>query len=116
MEIQAIRDTVATTPEAIPEPAFDRQIKMIRPPANAPSIVELPESFYKLTPNEMKSLYKSHVDRRENLENRPLKTSKIRNAEELERMKRFPKTTIRVRFPDSTMLQANFKSSEKGDA
>ena len=29
-------------------------------------------------------------------------------------MKKYPKTTIRVRFPDSTMLQATFKSSERG--
>lgn len=45
---------------------------------------------------------------------RPLKTQKIRVAEEQERMKKYPKTTIRVRFPDSTMLQATFKSSERG--
>ncbi|CDH59560.1 hypothetical protein RO3G_02662 [Lichtheimia corymbifera JMRC:FSU:9682] len=103
-----------STPPPPPEPpVFDRQIKMIRPPANAPAIVELPESFYKLSPNEVKSLYQSHVERRENLENRPLKTQKIRVAEEQERMKKYPKTTIRVRFPDSTMLQATFKSSER---
>lgn len=34
------------------------------------ALVEMPESFYKLSPNEIKALYKSHVDRRENLENK----------------------------------------------
>ncbi|KAI8136993.1 hypothetical protein BJV82DRAFT_492951, partial [Fennellomyces sp. T-0311] len=91
----------------------DRQIKMFNPPSNAPARIELPESFFKLSANEIKSLYKSQVEKRENLENRPLKTQKIRQAEELERMKKYPRTTIRIRFPDSTILQAAFKSQEK---
>ncbi|CDS09219.1 hypothetical protein LRAMOSA10579 [Lichtheimia ramosa] len=109
----ASQESTPPSPPPKETPVFDRQIKMIRPPANAPAIVELPESFYKLSPNEVKSLYQSHVERRENLENRPLKTQKIRVAEEQEKMKKYPKTTIRVRFPDSTMLQATFKSSER---
>ncbi|KAI7855032.1 hypothetical protein BDC45DRAFT_507569 [Circinella umbellata] len=103
--------TTQSAPE--PEPTFDRQIQMFQPPSNAPAKVELPESFFKLTANEIKSLYKSHVDSREKLENRPLKTQKIRQAEELDRMKKYPRTKIRIRFPDSTILQAVFKSQEK---
>jgi hypothetical protein len=38
----------------------------------------------------------------------------MRNLEEKERMKKYPKTTIRVRFPDGLILQINFLSSEKG--
>lgn len=41
-------------------------------------------------------------------------TQKLRNAEEQERMKKYLKTTIRVRFPDSTILQAVFLTKEKG--
>ncbi|KAI9490859.1 hypothetical protein BDB00DRAFT_767991 [Zychaea mexicana] len=108
-------DSTATTQSAPePEPTFDRQVKMLQPPSNAPARVELPESFFKLTANEIKSLYKSHVEQRENLENRPLKTQKIRQAEEMDRMKKYPRTTIRIRFPDSTILQAVFRSQEKG--
>jgi hypothetical protein len=47
---------------------------------------------------------------------RPLKTKQMRNAEEKERMKKYPKTTIRVRFPDGLVLQINFLSIEKGIA
>ncbi|SAM03544.1 hypothetical protein [Absidia glauca] len=97
---------------------------------------EVPESFYKLDSNQVAKLYKAQVAHRQDLENRhvvkqnecvhreliplflfvcspsPLKTQKMRNAEELERMKKYPKTTIRVRFPDHTILQAVFESKE----
>lgn len=45
----------------------------------------------------------------------PLKTKKMRNAEEQERMKKYPKATIRVRFPDRLLLQAVFQSKETGN-
>ncbi|ORZ03616.1 hypothetical protein BCR43DRAFT_483658 [Syncephalastrum racemosum] len=106
----------SATPSAEPSEsssAPDRSIKVYTPPSNAPARVEMPESFYKLSPNEVKALYKSHVDRRENLENRPLKTQKIRNVEDQERMKKYPRTTIRVRLPDHIILQAQFDSKER---
>ncbi|KAF7721449.1 UBX domain-containing protein 6 [Apophysomyces ossiformis] len=88
----------------------DREIKVFAPPTNAAPKAELPESFYKLTPNEVKALYNSQLERRQKLEN--AQTQKMRAAEELERMKRYPKTTIRVRLPDSVILQATFQSKE----
>lgn len=39
----------------------------------------------------------------------------MRNAEEQERMKKYPKATIRVRFPDRLLLQAVFQSKETGN-
>ncbi|KAI8340260.1 hypothetical protein BC941DRAFT_419938 [Chlamydoabsidia padenii] len=96
-----------------PLPPKDRQVQVFSPPANAPSQAqEVPESFYKLDSNQVAKLYKAQVAHRQNLENSPLKTQKMRNAEELERMKKYPKTTIRVRFPDHTILQAVFESKE----
>lgn len=45
---------------------------------------------------------------------RPLKTQKIRDGEEQEKLKKYPKTTIRIRMPDHTIVQAIFQSKEKG--
>ncbi|KAG0185785.1 UBX domain-containing protein 6 [Apophysomyces sp. BC1034] len=93
----------------------NREVKVFAPPSNASSRVDLPESFYKLDANEIKALYSSQVERRQKLENAqvPLKTQKMRNAEEQERMKKYPKTAIRVRLPDSVILQATFQSKER---
>jgi tRNA A37 threonylcarbamoyladenosine synthetase subunit TsaC/SUA5/YrdC len=38
----------------------------------------------------------------------------MRDSEENERLKRYPKTTIRVRMPDHTIVQAMFQSKERG--
>ncbi|KAI8074312.1 uncharacterized protein B0P05DRAFT_548079 [Gilbertella persicaria] len=102
--------TSASTTE---ETTFDRQIKVLSPPKNGGSVPELPESAYKLDANEVKQLYQSTVERREKLENSPLKTQKMRDKEELEKLKKYPKTTIRIRMPDHTIVQAVFQSKEK---
>ncbi|KAG0935463.1 hypothetical protein G6F57_009661 [Rhizopus arrhizus] len=91
----------------------NRQLKILSPPKNTPSIPELPESAYRLDNNELKKLYQSSIERREKLENSPLKTQKMRDAEEQEKLKKHPKTTIRVRMPDHTIIQATFQSKEK---
>ncbi|KAJ2960566.1 hypothetical protein NQZ79_g4118 [Umbelopsis isabellina] len=93
--------------------SIDRDIKVMSPPQGAAGSQPVPESFYKLTSAEIKQLYQSQVGKRQALENAPLKTKQMRNAEEKERMKKYPKTTIRVRFPDGLVLQINFQSSEK---
>lgn len=45
---------------------------------------------------------------------RPLKTQKMRDGEDQEKLKKYPKTTIRIRMPDHTIVQAVFQSKEKG--
>lgn len=98
------------------------------------SVAELPETAYKLDPNEIKKLYQSSVERRQNLENRqvikkkkerlvvinltmhrPLKTQKMRDGEDQEKLKKYPKTTIRIRMPDHTIVQAVFQTKERGN-
>ncbi|ORX61849.1 hypothetical protein DM01DRAFT_1067226 [Hesseltinella vesiculosa] len=109
-------------------PTIDRQVKVFSPPKNAQQQAQVPETFYKLDGKEIASLYKAQVAYRQQLEDaakqnhsslvfinnrRPLKTQKMRQLEEQEKMKRYPKTTIRVRLPDLTLLQATFESKEK---
>ncbi|GAN00918.1 conserved hypothetical protein [Mucor ambiguus] len=106
---------MASTAETAAQP-FDRELKILSPPKNGASIPELPESAYKLDSNEIKQLYQSTVERRQNLENRPLKTQKMRDSEDQEKLKKYPKTTIRVRMPDHTIVQAVFQSKERVSA
>ncbi|KAI7892308.1 uncharacterized protein EV154DRAFT_418917 [Mucor mucedo] len=108
----------------VTEQPFDRELKILSPPTNATQIAELPETAYKLEPNEIKKLYQSAVERRQNLENRqvrgqpversPLKTQKMRDGEDQEKLKKYPKTTIRIRMPDHTIVQAVFQTKERG--
>ncbi|KAI8997187.1 hypothetical protein BDB01DRAFT_770169 [Pilobolus umbonatus] len=104
---------MSTNPEEKP---FDREIKVLGLPQNAAPISEVPESVYKLSPNEVKQLYQSAVEYRQSLENRPLKTEKMRTAEEQDKLKKYPRTTIRIRMPNHIILQAVFRSTEKVSA
>lgn len=90
MDTTASNDTNAQQQQQPQPETPDRQIKVLIPPSTAqpigrcnappdddkmwrtdvPWIGDLPESFYKLDSNEVKSLYQSHVARREKLENR----------------------------------------------
>ena len=54
----------------------------------------------------------SQKAKREEEENRGFKTAATRAEEEKARERRYPKTIIRVRFPDRVQLQATFKSQE----
>ncbi|CAO3656485.1 unnamed protein product [Mucor hiemalis] len=105
--------TETTTTEPAP---FNRDLKILSPPKNAGPIPELPESAYKFNANEIGKLYQSTVERREKLENKPLKTQKMRDGEDQEKLKKYPKTTICIRMPDQTIVQAVFQSKEKVSA
>ncbi|KAI7903213.1 uncharacterized protein BX663DRAFT_507863 [Cokeromyces recurvatus] len=107
---------MTTVTDAIEQNTFNRELKILNPPKSASPIADLPESAYKLSANELKQLYQSQLEYRQNLENRPLKTQKMRDSEEQEKLKRYPKTTIRVRMPDHTIVQAVFQSKEKVSA
>ncbi|KAH7047699.1 hypothetical protein BKA57DRAFT_463151 [Linnemannia elongata] len=98
------------------EESFDRQVKVFRPPADdaAPlsNQIELPDDFYDLTSQDMMKLMNSQKARREEEENRGFKTAATRAEEEKARERRYPKTIIRIRFPDRIQLQATFRSQE----
>ena len=65
-------------------------------------LVDLPDSFYSLTPAEIKALISTQQSKYQQLENAPLMTKAMRKREELLKQQRYPKTMIRVRFPDHT--------------
>ncbi|KAF9934394.1 Myosin-3 [Linnemannia zychae] len=100
----------------IAEDNFDRQVKVFRPPADdatpLSNQIDIPDDFYDLTSQEMMKLLSSQKARREEEENRGFKTAAVRAEEERARERRYPKTIIRVRFPDRIQLQATFRSQE----
>ncbi|KAF9954656.1 Tether containing UBX domain for GLUT4 [Mortierella alpina] len=103
--------TVSTTEEA-----FDRQVKVFRPPTDTDTPlsnqIDLPDDFYTLSSQDVMRLMNSQKAKREEEENRGFKTAATRAEEEKARERRYPKTIIRVRFPDRVQLQATFKSQE----
>lgn len=73
----------------------------------------MPPSFYVLSPIEMKILFESQKAQTKALENTPLRTLAMREQELRLKEQKHPKTLIRVRFPDSYVLQAKFFSGDK---
>ncbi|RIA95236.1 hypothetical protein C1645_816969 [Glomus cerebriforme] len=94
---------------------FDRDVKVFNPPAENVTLltqIDLPDSFYELTPSELQYLLAMQNSQRKAKENAVFKTRAVREQEEKARERKYPKTMIRVRFPDSFQLQMNFLSKE----
>ncbi|KAF8949141.1 Tether containing UBX domain for GLUT4 [Haplosporangium gracile] len=98
------------------EESIDRQVKVFRPPADdatpLSNRIELPDDFYDLTSQDMLKLMNSQKARRVEEESRGFKTAAARAEEEKAKERRYPKTIIRIRFPDRIQLQATFSSQE----
>lgn len=71
--------------------------------------IEVPESFFDPTAGELKNAWKKYSERTDALANATMKTKKMRQAEEDERMSRFRHVLIRIQFPDRVMLQGVFQ-------
>ncbi|CAG8747765.1 18927_t:CDS:10, partial [Dentiscutata erythropus] len=94
---------------------FDRDIKVFNPPpenALMSNQIDLPDSFFELTATELKYLLAKQTLKHQRDENAGFKTNAMRAQEEKERERKYPKTLIRVKFPDSFQLQIAFLSKE----
>ncbi|KAI9593370.1 hypothetical protein BDF19DRAFT_448502 [Syncephalis fuscata] len=84
---------------------IDRMVSVFRAPPPGTSMahhqIDLPDSFFD-----------AQQAKRAALENSPLQTRTMREAEEEKRKQRYPKTMIRVRFPNRIQLQLQFLSRE----
>lgn len=87
------------------------------PSALSRSLLDLPESYFSPTPSELQHAHHSHVKRTHDLVDRPLLTQKLRDQQlrqhERDRAQRWPLTRIRVRWPDRSLLEGVFPSSDK---
>uniref|UniRef100_A0A1D1XF21 Tether containing UBX domain for GLUT4 n=1 Tax=Anthurium amnicola TaxID=1678845 RepID=A0A1D1XF21_9ARAE len=93
---------------------FDRDIKVFNPPPENMTLtqMDLPDSFYELTSSELQFLLAMQDSKRKADENAGFKTRAMREQEEKARERKYPKTIIRVRFPDNFQVQMTFLSKE----
>ncbi|KAK9497789.1 hypothetical protein O3M35_003712 [Rhynocoris fuscipes] len=106
--LQLMIDTIRNT-EAIPL-ELDRNVQVLKP-AEAKVMVNLPDEFYALTPEEIK---REQRKRTESLENSmQLRTKAMREKEEQREIKKYRYTLIRIRFPNGHYLQGTFGIFER---
>ncbi|KAF9997840.1 Tether containing UBX domain for GLUT4, partial [Entomortierella chlamydospora] len=102
--------------EKMVEEKVDREVKVFRAPADSSAPlsnqIDLPDDFYELSSQDVMKLMNSQKAKREQEENRGFKTAAARAEEEKAREKRYPKTIIRIRFPDRVQIQGTFRSQE----
>ncbi|KAF9972982.1 hypothetical protein BGZ73_003832 [Actinomortierella ambigua] len=107
-----LSSTSALKPPAVITPL---DVRVFRPPEDSSTPlsnkIELPDDFYTLSSQELLSLLNSQKRAREVEESRPFKTMQMRAEEEKAREQKYPKTILRIRFPDRVQLQATFASS-----
>ena len=92
-------------------PVLDRGIRVYFPSANASRFGELPPEFYTISKEELK---KEQQVRQEAVEKLGmLRTKAMREKDAIHELRRYRCALIRFRFPDQTLLQGTFWSSEK---
>lgn len=76
-------------------------------------IVALPDSFFVLSSIELKNIAQSQKATVDKLASgAPLQTLKMREAEKAAKNAKYPKTLIRIRFPDQSIWQSTFYSHQ----
>lgn len=89
---------------------LDRNLQVLLP-SQAANKVQLPPSFYALTPEELK---KEQQLRAEAIErSQMLRTKAMREKDEMREMRKYKFAIIRIRFPDGILLQGTFSVYEK---
>lgn len=76
----------------------------------------MPDSFFELNVDDIKKILRELRKQRENMDNAPLLTSKLRELEEsksvLNKIGMYKNTVIRVQFADRLVLQGTFQATE----
>ncbi|NXT82208.1 ASPC1 protein, partial [Zapornia atra] len=74
---------------------------------------ELPEEFFEVTVDDVRRrLAQLQIKQRKRLEEAPLMTKALREAQLKEKLERYPKVVLRVHFPDRHVLQGFFCPGE----
>lgn len=79
---------------------------MILKPEEADEKIYLPDDFYDLTEKELTEMYKKNLKKIE--DDSPLMTKAMRDKQERKHLVKYKYTVLRVRFPDSVILQGTF--------
>uniref|UniRef100_A0A3Q3WMK5 TUG ubiquitin-like domain-containing protein n=1 Tax=Mola mola TaxID=94237 RepID=A0A3Q3WMK5_MOLML len=74
----------------------------------------LPDEFFEVTVDDIRKRFAQLKSERKLLEEAPLMTKTLREAQMKEKMERYPKVVLRVQFPDRHVLQGFFRPLETG--
>ncbi|KAG8446384.1 hypothetical protein GDO86_014006 [Hymenochirus boettgeri] len=85
-------------------------------PSNEPATRELPEDFFEVTVDDVRRRFAELRSERQRLEEAPLMTKALREAQMKEKLEKYPKVVLRVLFPDRYILQGFFHPTEKVSA
>ncbi|ORX48106.1 hypothetical protein BCR36DRAFT_329670 [Piromyces finnis] len=94
---------------------INRNIQFYNPPRDDTiqyNKIDLPDSFFELSQFEMRLLISQQTKKQKELENMPLKTKAMREQEDEQKRKKYPKCLIRVKFPNRVMIEITFLSNE----
>ncbi|XP_074870552.1 tether containing UBX domain for GLUT4 [Carettochelys insculpta] len=73
---------------------------------------DLPDEFFEITVDDVRKRLAQLQSERKRLEEAPLLTKSLREAQMKEKLERYPKIVLRVQFPDRHVLQGFFRPSE----
>ncbi|XP_059201628.1 tether containing UBX domain for GLUT4 [Centropristis striata] len=73
---------------------------------------DLPDEFFEVTMDDVRKRFAQLKSERKVLEEAPLMTKSLREAQMKEKMERYPKVVLRVQFPDRHVLQGFFRPLE----
>ncbi|KAJ1982801.1 hypothetical protein H4R35_000160 [Dimargaris xerosporica] len=76
------------------------------------ALLDLPDSYYQLSPAELRAALDAQKKTRQSTESQGFKTRAVREKEQEAKERLHPETKIRFRFPDRAQLQATFRSAE----
>lgn len=99
------------SPEAIAKEVLDsHEAQLYHAPQKPINIrdIQLPDSFFDLTSAELTQISRTYAQNSQRMQDATMKTSKMRKAEEEQRMRKFRKVLIRLQMPDRQILQGVF--------
>ncbi|XP_043970249.1 tether containing UBX domain for GLUT4 isoform X1 [Gambusia affinis] len=73
---------------------------------------DLPDEFFEVTMDDVRKRFAQLKSERKLLEEAPLLTKALREAQMKEKMERYPKVVLRIQFPDRHVLQGFFRPLE----
>ncbi|XP_072318872.1 tether containing UBX domain for GLUT4 [Eucyclogobius newberryi] len=74
--------------------------------------MDLPDEFFDITVDDIRKRFSQLKSERKLLEEAPLMTKALREAQMREKMQRYPKVVLRIQFPDRHVLQGFFRPME----
>ncbi|CAN9509914.1 unnamed protein product [Ophioblennius macclurei] len=78
--------------------------------------IDIPDEFFEVTVDDVKKRYAQLKRERELLEDAPLMTRSLREAQIKKKLDRYPKVVLRIQFPDRHVLQGFFRPLETVEA